>query len=307
METQIPQEATPQSVQRRKWWLAMLLSFYIPGLGQIYNGQWIKGSVFTTVLLVLMLSLLEFTWVDTGLELLLVCVAVFLLIAVAAVDALIVATKRKIYVPRPFNHWGVYVGIAAVFMAVYLYYIDGGHRRLLAFSIPTTSNTPGMYQGDFVMADQRAYTNAKPRYGDLIIFTGPDGYIWTFRVVALPGDVVEVRDGRLVINQKLCPYTFIKEGRIQEMEGFSYGVKEYTETLPNGFSHTVYYSDDLRDSTQRNQYLRVLPPDEYYVMGDNRDFSVDSRRIGFIPLSAIRGKILFCYMSRNTSRIGMDL
>lgn len=285
----------------------MLMSLYLPGLGQIYNGQWAKGLLFTSSVLLLMLSVLEFPWINSLPALLFVLACCVIIYLVAVLDALVIAGKRKNYLPRFYNHWVIYIGFILLANSLPYYYALSGNRRLQGYSIPSMGNAPSMVLGDWMIADNRAYQHAQPQYGDLIIFTGPDQFIWTFRVVGLPGDEVEVKDGRLQINQKPCGYTFKQRAGVQEIDGFTYPVSEFTETLPNGVTHGVYYADTPYDSTLRNQPLRIIPPNEYYVMGDNRDYSLDSRSIGLISESRIIGKMLFCYFSPDVSRIGLKL
>jgi signal peptidase I len=119
------------------------------------------------------------------------------------------------------------------------------------------------------------------RRGDIIVFRYPldPNLDYVKRVIGLPGETVEIRDKRLFINGKLLdePYTLFQDPTI----------------YPNDPGLPEQYR--MRDQMD----ARVVPPDSYFAMGDNRDLSADSRYWGFVPRAHIEGRPFFVYWSFN--------
>lgn len=151
-----------------------------------------------------------------------------------------------------------------------------------AFKIPSESMLNTLQVGDHLLAskfaygikipftDRYIYEGAEPQRGDIIIFKYPNdpSVDYIKRIIGVPGDMIEVRDKQLYRNG--AP---VKEAYIRN-------------TDPDGI-------EPLRDN-----YAPVrVPPDKYFVMGDNRDNSLDSRFWGFVDKSAIRAKAWRIYWS----------
>ena len=144
------------------------------------------------------------------------------------------------------------------------------------------------------------------RSGDIVVFQAPlsispDRADWVKRIIGLPGDHIQTKSGVLWINgqpvnrERIADYVD-ENGRV---------VIRYIETLPNGVSHTILEQqgdNGVLDNTSED----IVPPDHFYVLGDNRDDSMDSRvpRMGPVPNDNYRGRVMFIYWSRNWRRIG---
>ena len=188
------------------------------------------------------------------------------------------------------------------------------------FNIPSTSMKPTLLVGDylFVYKPEYGYSRfsfpfglapmkgrvwgAEPERGDVIVFAQPANTYISFikRVVGLPGDRVQVRHGRLYINGDVVPREFVGKSMQTDEGGNEVEMTEYIETLPGGVIHRIYEESDTGPLDNTPEY--VVPEESYFVMGDNRDNSQDSRvksMVGFVPLENIVGRADFLFFSTN--------
>lgn len=165
--------------------------------------------------------------------------------------------------------------------------------------VPTGSMRPTILEGDVVLVNRLAYDLkipftdislarlGDPQRGDIVTFSSPkDGERLIKRLVALPGDVVELRDNKLFINQQPAEYSDLVEVREPVGMGRYVDAKRATETFGNS-RRTVQFLPML--DAKSNFGPIVVPADEFFMMGDNRDNSADSRYIGFVPRNLIIG------------------
>ncbi len=166
--------------------------------------------------------------------------------------------------------------------------------------VPTGSMRPTILEGDVVLVNRLAYDLkipltdfsiarlGDPARGDIVTFSSPkDGTRLIKRLVALPGDVVELRNNRLFINHQAAEYSDISEVR---------------EPIGLGrFVNATRAIEDVEGRRRSVQFLPVLdrksnfgpvvvPANQFFMMGDNRDNSEDSRYIGFVPRELIIGR-----------------
>jgi len=162
-----------------------------------------------------------------------------------------------------------------------------------AYNIPSGSMKPTLLVGDFILVNKLVYRFSEPQRGDIVVFKYPIDPNIDFikRIIALPGEEVEVRNNQVFINGK--PLPLIEVGRGEEN-----GVRKviYEEVLPEGIKHKVQFYEDFPFS-KRDFGPVVVPPNHYFVMGDNRDNSEDSRYWGFLPKENIVGKAFVIYFS----------
>lgn len=185
------------------------------------------------------------------------------------------------------------------------------------FNIPSGSMLPTLEIGDYLFVYKPSYGYSRysfpfglapiegrvmakpPERGDIIVFKLPTntGIDYIKRIVGLPGDRVQVIDGRLYINGDLVPREPVGLRKISE-RGMSATMMTYIETLPGGVMHEIYEESDDRPLDNTPEYL--VPDGHYFCMGDNRDNSQDSRvqtLVGFVPLENIVGRADFIFFS----------
>ena len=166
--------------------------------------------------------------------------------------------------------------------------------------IPSGSMRPSLLEGDVVLVNRLAYDLklpltdrvlarlGEPARGDIVTFSSPaDGTRLIKRVIALPGDLIEMRDNALVINGEAVAYQPI--ARIDEplSDGGALPGAQWNEQLP-GRTHVVQLIDG---AMARGNFGPVTVPDGHYLMlGDNRDLSADSRVFGFVARERLIGR-----------------
>ncbi len=187
------------------------------------------------------------------------------------------------------------------------------------FKIPSGSMYPTLEVGDFLFVSKYTYGYSRhsfpfsfpsfkgrfwqdlPERGDVVVFKSPQDQNIDFikRVIGLPGDTVQVINGRLYINGKVVAREDATRYVISEYTPFPQEFTQYTETLPNGKKHYILeYSDNVE--IVDNTPVFTIPEGHYFMMGDNRDNSNDSRKdIGFVPLDNIEGKARFLFYSHD--------
>ena len=191
------------------------------------------------------------------------------------------------------------------------------------FKIPSSSMVPTLLVGDFILVNKFTYgirlpvANVKvvelgsPQRGDVMVFRYPEDPSLDYikRVIGVPGDRLEYRDKRLSINGQPVPLRQVEDYLSRERMQFS---RRYVETL-SGREHEVLVEDDapafvapsrsFPHAANCNYNMRgvacTVPPGHYFVMGDNRDNSSDSRVWGFVPDENIVGKAFFIWLNLN--------
>jgi signal peptidase I len=164
------------------------------------------------------------------------------------------------------------------------------------FSVPSTSMSPTLLINDYIFAVEWPRVSR----GDLVVYRLPtDNYtVYIKRVIGMPGDRVQLIEGRLHINGKVVTREALPDFELRDAYDKPQPVRQYRETLPDGRSHRILEMSDngFLDNTQ--EY--VVPAGHYFMMGDNRDNSSDSRilaRHGYVPAGNIIGHPELVYFS----------
>ncbi len=190
------------------------------------------------------------------------------------------------------------------------------------FNIPSGSLIPTLLIGDYLFVSKYSYGYSKhsfpfspdlfngrilssdPKRGDIAVFKLPrDGSTdYIKRVIGLPGETVQMIEGRLYINGEVAPRERVTSIRTRDAFGRETEVPTYRETLPGGSSHLIIERDGDRGFYDNTQPFKV-PPGHYFMMGDNRDNSTDSRvsgadgGVGPVPLENFVGRAEVIFFS----------
>ena len=195
------------------------------------------------------------------------------------------------------------------------------------FNIPSGSMKPTLLIGDYLFVSKYSYGysnhslpfsprifsgrvfSSDPKRGDVAVFKTPLDNDTDFikRIVGLPGDRIQVKQGRLYINRKLVPRTRI-ENYYDKQSGNSF--PQYVETLPNGHKYRILEEHgDWGGLDETPEY--TVPAGHYFMMGDNRDNSSDSRVmprpggrhwVGFVPVANFVGRADVLFFSKDVGR-----
>jgi signal peptidase I len=179
------------------------------------------------------------------------------------------------------------------------------------FRIPSGSMLPSLVVGDFILVNKFAYgirlpiVNVKvigigePHRGDVAVFRYPrnESVNYIKRVIGLPGDRVVYEDKKVYINGKLMRQGSVMPYAVREDGKLEYETARVTENL-DGVEHSIL----LSPGRDRSASEYIVPPGEYFVMGDNRDHSNDGRYWGFVPERNLVGRAFFIWFSWDHTR-----
>jgi signal peptidase I len=189
------------------------------------------------------------------------------------------------------------------------------------FTIPSASMEPNLYEGDYIIVSKFSYGWSRhsipfsppifngriferPAHrGDIVVFKLPrDGHTdYVKRVIGLPGDRIQMKDGLLYVNDKLVERQPLSPVREDMGFGVMRQVARFEETLPGGKTYST--QDYGPDNPLDNTGVYIVPEGYYFMMGDNRDNSLDSRvppaeeGVGYVPAENLVGKAQIILLS----------
>ena len=210
---------------------------------------------------------------------------------------------------------------------VYALLIALAIRTLLfqPFNIPSSSMENTLLVGDYLFVEKFAYGYSRyslpyghvfpsvgrllprmPHRGDVIVFKMPNpnsadyGEDFIKRLIGLPGDTVQVLGGVVYLNGRPIPRVRVSDYVETDEFGMVNHVPRYRETLPDGRAY--YVLDRVQNGAEDNTPLFRVPAGHFFMMGDNRDNSNDSREdVGFVPMENLVGKAEVLFFSTNGS------
>ena len=189
------------------------------------------------------------------------------------------------------------------------------------FNIPSGSMKPNLLVGDFIFVTKWSYGYSRhslplslplipkklftkmPKRGDVVVFKTPEDNRTDYikRVIGLPGDKIKVLNGEIYLNEKKILRKKTNEFIDNDNNAFLKRIRKYEEYHDD---ITIEVLDIMDDGIADNTELFLVPDGHFFVMGDNRDNSQDSRfqTVGFIPLENLVGKARFIFFSLENSR-----
>jgi signal peptidase I len=190
--------------------------------------------------------------------------------------------------------------------------LTGAFRSAIAdwYIVPTGSMKPTIMEGDRVFVNKLAYdlrvpfTELQishfndPQRGDVVVLYSPfDGKRLVKRVIGIPGDVIEMRNSKLYVNKSLADYEPLDQRIVDEIPAESRPEYTFFSEHFGPVSHPVMITP-LR-SAIRDFVPLTVPKGNYFVMGDNRDDSFDSRMFGFVNRDRVLGRAVSVVVSLN--------
>jgi signal peptidase I len=283
-------------LQVRKPWVAAALSTLCCGLGQVYCGRLSRGLVMYAVSMLFGPAILLIMLGSSALWLIVflaTVVAATLVYVASIVDAPRIAARmagqpsesRRGH--RPVLLWGMALTSIPCTLG---FGFSLRSNVVEAFYIPTSSMEPTLLKGDRFLANKRNIGSRSLERGDLVIFRAPTNpeQRWIKRIVGLPGDTVEMRRGELFIN-----------GQVLKREPVPGANESFSDPKPRAvYEHNgerryqvlVGESDENADLP-----LQTVPDDSYFVLGDHRGLSLDSRKIGAVSRKEMVGVATWVY------------
>lgn len=244
--------------------VAILLSIFGPGLGYAYVGRIRSGIAVVVAVLVLLFGAGWSRAILQPFGLYLAAAIGVLITLFPLIHSAVIAAQSSEVKTHAYNRWWVYaiwIITSSVFSEVYA----ASRSTLIGYTtyrVPSASMAPTLIRGDYVVADTWAFDEVPPSFGDLVVFRLPQNprIVYAKRIVGLPGDTVEIRNDVLLRNGR-----FVDEPYIQ-----------LTGTRATNLSEFASH---------------IVPDGSYFVLGDNRRNSKDSRFIGPIPAENISGRV----------------
>jgi len=267
------QDTGKEGLAKRIPFVAGLLSFLLPGLGQLYNGQLKKAIVFYAMVLLIPLLLINMLFGFSAFIYYYALVIAFRIYTIG--DAYLDARKVGCIRPGLWQRWYIYLLIIVITILIIPVYGNATVlKHVRTFYCPSTSMIPTLQRGDYFVVDKRYYKNHIPARGDLIILDPPEsadaeGKLFIKRVIATGGESVQIINGKVLINDRPLKEPYIAEPAMYDMEKTEVG------------------------------------RGRVFVLGDNRNNSEDSHIWGPIDVSRLKGKPLYIFWP--PARAGMKL
>jgi signal peptidase I len=256
------------------------------------------------------------TWVETLFNIEIIVIAVILILIFGIEIALTILTlvlapfwiwaRRQLACDNLYKESMIYQ-LASSFPLLLIIFIVRAFF-IQPYRVPTGSLAPTIHIGDFILVNQNIYgfktpvlhnnfiKKNKPKRGDIALFYWPiqPKTILVKRVIGLPGDIISYHDHILSINNKPVKTEFIKTTTFRSHENETINVNLFDEYLPNGITHKIFHNTNTPSIAEGDW---KVPAGHYFMMGDNRDNSNDSRFWGMVPESSFVGKGMFIWMN----------
>jgi len=306
-------DATESTTSKRSSWLAALLSFALPGVGQVYCGRLARGLTFGLIYglaIPVALGLLACLGPAPSVVFALLAVVAAFGVAVAAgIDAYRLAMiTRPDYGLKAYNHPAVYLLIGLMIQGSSIGYALHIRASLFeAFRVTAPSMFPTIAVHDRILGNKIAYRRANPQHGDVILFHPPTSEwrsTYIKRIVALGGDTIRMTAGELYLNGRKLP----REPITDQAATVNHAGQTVPGTIYREHDDNAAYETFLAAgaSEQALEFGEIKVPENCcFVLGDNRSDSLDSRQFGPVAYGQIKARADYIYWPVDTwSRFG---
>ncbi|WP_321322993.1 signal peptidase I [Thiomicrorhabdus sp.] len=236
-----------------------------------------------------------------------------ILVIVTAITGVIAYVDRVVWRPKRLSAMmpekePILVEYARSLFPVFLVVLVLRSFIIEPFRIPSGSMYPTLQIGDFIAVNKFAYgiklpvlqtkiiPISEPQRGDVVVFKYPNDpdVDYIKRVIGLPGDKITYIDRTLFINGKVVPQKYIGKYHGTESSAIMNGASVVQETFDDGNIHQILLDMDKSSADMKTV---TVPEGHYFMMGDNRDHSNDSRFWGFVPEKNLKGKAFGIWMN----------
>ena len=263
----------PKSPPRRTW-IAVLLQLITPGMGNMYCGRFLRGVlIYAANWLIWTGCLVSVLWTPPLINIAIPLIGLVSLYVFNILDVVRFARQNTpTYQNVRYYRWYSYVGAYALAYVFSTFVVAPSVAIVFgAFRNTTASMEPTLCAGERFIVNKTAYLLSDPHRGEVVLFSRPGEKVqFVKRVIGLPGELIEIRGKAVFINGRTIeePYVLLPKNRAS----------------PGEFTTPT-----------------VVPTDSYYLLGDNRDNSQDSRFFGPIRRADIHGRVRAVYFSRDVT------
>lgn len=250
-------------------------------MGHVFSVRALRGFILVLIFIFIPIALTNLVSVAKHLWVFyLFFLLIILLRFVIIVDSILVVRKQNPVNLKWYNKSYIYVLL--LICGVILTLCQFSFREKIYgygnYHVPSISMAPTIQPGDFILANTRAFDRGSPKIGDIVIVIPPGtSHIeYIKRVMGLPGDTVAIRDGIVTVNDSSVHFSDIPSNERRMPSSITFGPV-------------------------------IVPDNEYFLLGDNRDHSIDSRTFGFVSKSNLIGQVTYVWFSSNPNRIGERL
>ncbi|HEY4106442.1 MAG TPA: signal peptidase I [Polyangiaceae bacterium] len=292
------EDSSPRAIPSRRVAMALTL-FFGPGVGHVYLGAIRRALAWGYVPIVLAVGLcVVVVRSRTGLGLLAPAMLLLVLVRLGALFDIFLVPERRL---RRLSGWLVLAFTLGVEMCGIAAMLWLRVNVVQAFQITAGSMRPSLLSNDHLFVDMGAFRHGPPKRGDLAVFKYPERPQEDFikRVIALPGDKIEVRGGEAVINDWPLPHCTVGKNVTLPSSGY---IDEGRGTLELEYvddaSFLIFIDEHFVDAGR----TWTVAPNELFVLGDNRNNSMDSRAWfhgwgGGVPFENLLGQPLMIWLS----------